>query len=139
MFKKFLWLVFAAVFVLAGCDSDNSTSASESGPKALSCSAKAKSDNTFIVEIVYEDVSMVTTAEFSGNLVNIEYDISYAPHVSASLVQQQCEQNKKDPDNINAQITCGDHYINIKETSVSETSFEETLESARNSCRQAIL
>ena len=138
MFKKFLGFASAAAFVLAGCDTDNSTSASGSSPEVESCSANAISDDTFIIEVVSENVTLVTTTTFAGDLVNIEYDASYAPHVSASRVQQECEQNKKNPDNKNAQITCGDHYINIKETAISEISFEEALESARNSCRQML-
>lgn len=136
MLKKAFLISATAAFVFSGCGSDNSTSAS--GSQVLSCSANAISDDTFIMEVVTENVTMTTTTTIAGNLANIEYDISYDPEVSAAYVQQKCEENMQEAQEKNAQIVCGDHSINIKEVAPANISFEQALESARNECRQMI-
>ena len=65
MFKKFFGFASAAAFVLAGCDTDNSTSASGSSPEVESCSANAISDDTFIIEVVAENVIIPDYDEIS--------------------------------------------------------------------------
>jgi hypothetical protein len=104
----------------------------------LSCSANAISDDTFIMEVVTENVTMTTTTTIAGNLANIEYDLSYAPQVPAAYVQQDCDDNKKEAEEKNAQIICSDHSIIIKEVQPADISFEDALKSAENSCRQMI-
>ena len=136
MHKKAFWVSAMAAFVLSGCGSDNSTSAS--GSNVLSCSANAISNDTFILEVVTEDVTLTTTTTIAGNLANIEYDISYATEVSAAYVQQVCKENKQEYQEKNAQIICGDHSINIKEVAPADISFEDALKSAKNSCREMI-
>ncbi|WP_173474083.1 hypothetical protein [Fibrobacter succinogenes] len=138
MLKKAFLISAAAALVFSGCGSDNSTSASGSGPQVLSCSANAISDDTFIMEIVTENVTMTTTTTIAGNLANIEYDLSYAPQVPAAYVQQKCDENKREAQEKNAQIVCSDHSINIKEVAPTNISFEAALESAKNECREAI-
>ena len=136
MLKKAFLISAAAAFVLSGCGSDNSTSAS--GSQVLSCSANAISDDTFIMEVVTENVTLTTTTTIAGNLANIEYDASYAPHVSAAFVQQKCDDNKQEAQEKNAQIVCSDHSIIIKEVAPADISFEDALKSAQNECREAI-
>ena len=136
MLKKAFLISATAAFVFSGCGSDNSTSAS--GSQVLSCSANAISDDTFIMEVVTENVTLTTTTKIAGNLANIEYDVSYAPEVPAAYVQQKCEENMQEAQEKNAQIVCGDHSINIKEVAPADISFEQALESARNDCRQMI-
>lgn len=136
MLKKAFLISATTALVFSACGSDNS--ASPSGSQVLSCSANAISDDTFILEIVTENVTMTTTTTISGNLANIEYDISYDPEVSAAYVQQECEENKQEAQEKNAQIICSDHSINIKEVEPTDISFEDALKSAENSCRQMI-
>ena len=136
MLKKAFLISATAAFVFSGCGSDNSTSAS--GSQVLSCSANAISDDTFIMEVVTENVTLTTTTKIAGNLANIEYDVSYAPELPAAYVQQKCEENMQEAQEKNAQIVCGDHSINIKEVAPADISFEQALESARNDCRQMI-
>ncbi len=136
MLKKAFLISAAATLVFSGCGSDNSTSAS--GSKVLSCSANATSDDTFIMEVVTENSTLTTTTTIAGNLANIEYDVSYAPDVPVAYVQQECEANKQEAQEKNAQIVCGDHSINIKEVAPANISFEDALKSAVNSCRQMI-
>jgi len=136
MLKKAFLISATTALVFSACGSDNS--ASPSGSQVLSCSANAISDDTFILEIVTENVTMTTTTTISGNLANIEYDFSYDPEVSAAYVQQECEENKQEAQEKNAQIICSDHSINIKEVEPADISFEDALKSAENSCRQMI-
>ena len=136
MLKKAFLISAAAAFVFSGCGSDNSTSASDSG--VLSCSANAISDDTFIMEIVTENVTLTTTTTIAGNLANIEYNASYAPEVPAAYVQQECDENKREAQEKNAQIVCSDHSIIIKEVAPANISFEQALESAKKECREAI-
>ena len=136
MLKKAFLISAAAAFVFSGCGSDNSTSASDSG--VLSCSANAISDDTFIMEIVTENVTLTTTTTIAGNLANIEYNASYAPEVPAAYVQQECDENKRETQEKNAQIVCSDHSIIIKEVAPANISFEQALESAKKECREAI-
>ena len=136
MLKKAFLISAAAALVFSGCGSDNSTSASDSG--VLSCSANAISDDTFIMEIVTENVTLTTTTTIAGNLANIEYNASYAPDVPAAYVQQECDVNKRDAQEKNAQIVCSDHSIIIKEVAPANISFEQALESAKKECREAI-
>jgi hypothetical protein len=136
MLKKVFLISAAAAFVLSGCGSDNSTSAS--GSQVLSCSANAISDDTFIMEVVTENVTLTTTTKIAGNLANIEYDASYAPEVPAAYVQQECDENKREAQEKNAQIVCSDHSIIIKEVEPADISFEDALKSAQNECREAI-
>ncbi len=136
MLKKVFLISAAAAFVLSGCGSDNSTSAS--GSQVLSCSANAISDDTFIMEVVTENVTLTTTTKIAGNLANIEYDASYAPEVPAAYVQQECDENKREAQEKNAQIVCSDHSIIIKEVEPADISFEDALKSAQNECRKAI-
>ena len=136
MLKKAFLISAAAAFVFSGCGSDNSTSASDSG--VLSCSANAISDDTFIMEIVTENVTLTTTTTIAGNLANIEYNASYAPEVPAAYVQQKCDENKREAQEKNAQIVCSDHSIIIKEVAPANISFEQALESAKKECREAI-
>ena len=136
MLKKAFLISAAAAFVFSGCGSDNSTSASDSG--VLSCSANAISDDTFIMEIVTENVTLTTTTTIAGNLANIEYNASYAPEVPAAYVQQKCDENKREAQEKNAQIVCSDHSIIIKEVAPANISFEQALESAKQECREAI-
>ena len=136
MLKKAFLISATTALVFSACGSDNS--ASPSGSQVLSCSANAISDDTFILEIVTENVTMTTTTTISGNLANIEYDISYDPEVSAAYVQQKCEENMQEAQEKNAQIICSDHSINIKEVEPADISFEDALKSAENSCRQMI-
>ena len=136
MLKKAFLISAAAALVFSGCGSDNSTSASDSG--VLSCSANAISDDTFIMEVVTENVTMTTTTTIAGNLANIEYDLSYAPEVPAAYVQQECDENKREAQEKNAQIVCSDHSIIIKEVAPANISFEQALESAKKECREAI-
>ena len=136
MLKKAFLISAAAALVLSGCGSDNSTLAS--GSQVLSCSANAISDDTFIMEVVTENSTLTTTTTIAGNLANIEYDISYAPEVPAAYVQQECDENKREAQEKNAQIVCSDHSINIKEVAPANISFEAALESAKNECREAI-
>lgn len=138
MLKKVFLISTAAALVFSACGSDNSASPSSSGPQVLSCSANAISDDTFIMEIVTENSTLTTTTTIAGNLANIEYDISYAPEVPAAYVQQECDENKREAQEKNAQIVCGDHSINIKEVSPADISFEDALKSAQNECRKAI-
>ena len=138
MLKKAFLISTAAALVFSACGSDNSASPSSSGPQVLSCSANAISDDTFIMEIVTENSTLTTTTTIAGNLANIEYDISYAPEVPAAYVQQECDENKREAQEKNAQIVCGDHSINIKEVSPADISFEDALKSAQNECRKAI-
>ena len=104
----------------------------------LSCSANAISDDTFIMEVVTENVTLTTTTTIAGNLANIEYDASYAPEVPAAYIQQECDENKQEAQKKNAQVVCSDHSINIKEVAPTNISFEAALESAKNECREAI-
>ena len=136
MLKKAFLISAAATLVFSGCGSDNSTSAS--GSKVLSCSANATSDDTFIMEVVTESVTLTTTTKIAGNLANIEYNASYAPEVPAAYVQQKCDENKREAQEKNAQIVCSDHSINIKEVAPANISFEQALESAKKECREAI-
>ena len=136
MLKKVFLISAAAAFVFSGCGSDNSTSASDSG--VLSCSANAISDDTFIMEVVTENVTLTTTTKIAGNLANIEYDASYAPEIPAAYVQQKCEENMQEAQEKNAQIVCSDHSIIIKEVEPADISFEDALKSAQNECREAI-
>ena len=136
MLKKAFLISAAAAFVFSGCGSDNSTSASDSG--VLSCSANAISDDTFIMEIVTENVTLTTTTTIAGILANIEYNASYAPEVPAAYVQQECDENKRETQEKNAQIVCSDHSIIIKEVAPANISFEQALESAKKECREAI-
>ena len=136
MLKKAFLISATAALVLSGCGSDNSTSAS--GSQVLSCSANAISDDTFIMEVVTENVTLTTTTTIAGNLANIEYDASYAPEVPAAYVQQECDENKREAQEKNAQIVCSDHSIIIKEVEPADISFEDALKSAQNECREAI-
>lgn len=136
MLKKAFLISATAALVLSGCGSDNSTSAS--GSQVLSCSANAISDDTFIMEVVTENVTLTTTTKIAGNLANIEYDASYAPEVPAAYVQQECDENKREAQEKNAQIVCSDHSIIIKEVEPADISFEDALKSAQNECREAI-
>ena len=136
MLKKAFLISAAAALVFSGCGSDNSTSAS--GSQVLSCSANAISDDTFIMEVVTENSTLTTTTTIAGNLANIEYDISYAPEVPAAYVQQECDENKREAQEKNAQIVCSDHSIIIKEVAPANISFEQALESAKQECREAI-
>ena len=136
MLKKAFLISATAALVLSGCGSDNSTSAS--GSQVLSCSANAISDDTFILEVVTENVTLTTTTKIAGNLANIEYDASYAPEVPAAYVQQECDENKREAQEKNAQIVCSDHSIIIKEVEPADISFEDALKSAQNECREAI-
>lgn len=136
MLKKAFLISATVALVFSGCGSDNSTSAS--GSQVLSCSANAISDDTFIMEVVTESVTLTTTTKIAGNLANIEYDVSYAPEVPAAYVQQECEENKQEAQEKNAQIVCGDHSINIKEVAPADISFEDALKSAEISCREMI-
>ena len=136
MLKKAFLISATAALVFSGCGSDNSTSASDSG--VLSCSANAISDDTFIMEIVTENVTLTTTTTIAGNLANIEYNASYAPEVPAAYVQQECDENKRETQEKNAQIVCSDHSIIIKEVAPANISFEAALESAKKECREAI-
>ena len=136
MLKKAFLISATAALVFSGCGSDNSTSASDSG--VLSCSANAISDDTFIMEIVTENVTLTTTTTIAGNLANIEYNASYAPEVPAAYVQQECDENKREAQEKNAQIVCSDHSIIIKEVEPADISFEDALKSAQNECRKAI-
>ena len=136
MLNKAFLVSATAALVFSACGSDNSTS--PSGSQVLSCSANAISDDTFILEVVTENVTLTTTTTIAGNLANIEYDASYAPHVSAAFVQQECDGNKQEAQEKNAQIVCGDHSINIKEVAPANISFEQALESAQNECRKMI-
>ena len=136
MLKKAFLISATTALVFSACGSDNS--ASPSGSQVLSCSANATSDDTFIMEVITEEVTITTTTTIAGNLANIEYDISYAPDVSAAYVQQVCEENEQEARGKNAQIICGDHSINIKEVEPADISFEKALESAQNECRQMI-
>ena len=138
MLKKAFLISATTALVFSACGSDNSASPSSSGPQVLSCSANAISDDTFIMEVVTENVTMTTTTTIAGNLANIEYDASYAPEIPAAYVQQKCEENMQEAQEKNAQIVCGDHSINIKEVAPANISFEQALESARNECRQMI-
>ncbi|SIO03788.1 hypothetical protein [Fibrobacter sp. UWB11] len=138
MLKKAFLISATAALVFSACGSDNSASPSGSGPQVLSCSANAISDDTFIMEVVTENVTMTTTTTIAGNLANIEYDLSYAPEVPAAYVQQDCDDNKKEAEEKNAQIICSDHSIIIKEVQPADISFEDALKSAENSCRQMI-
>lgn len=138
MLKKAFFISTAAALVFSACGSDNSASPSSSGPQVLSCSANAISDDTFIMEVVTENVTLTTTTTIAGNLANIEYDASYAPEVPAAFVQQECDNNKKEVEEKNAQMICGDHSIIIKEVEPADISFEDALKSAQNECRKAI-
>lgn len=138
MLKKAFLISATTALVFSACGSDNSASPLSSGPQVLSCSANAISDDTFIMEVVTENVTMTTTTTIAGNLANIEYDISYDPEVSAAYVQQKCEENMQEAQEKNAQIICSDHSINIKEVEPADISFEDALKSAENSCRQMI-
>ena len=138
MLKKVFLISTAATLVFSACGSDNSASPSSSGPQVLSCSANAISDDTFIMEIVTENVTLTTTTTIAGNLANIEYNASYAPEVPAAYVQQKCDENKREAQEKNAQIVCSDHSINIKEVAPANISFEQALESAKKECREAI-
>ena len=136
MLNKAFLVSASAALVFSACGSDNSTSPSSS--QVLSCSANAISDDTFILEVVTENVTLTTTTTIAGNLANIEYDASYAPHVSAAFVQQKCDDNKREAQEKNAQIVCSDHSIIIKEVEPADISFEDALKSAQNECRKAI-
>ena len=136
MLKKAFLISATAALVFSACGSDNSTSAS--GSQVLSCSANAISDDTFIMEVVTENVTLTTTTKIAGNLANIEYDASYAPEVPAAYVQQECDENKREAQEKNAQIVCSDHSIIIKEVEPADISFEDALKSAQNECREAI-
>lgn len=145
MLKKVFLISTAATLVFSACGSDNSSSSLgsqnsslPSDSQVLSCSANAISDDTFIMEVVTENVTLTTTTTIAGNLASIEYDASYAPHVSAAFVQQECDGNKQEAQEKNAQIVCGAHSINIKEVSPTNISFEDALKSAQNECRKAI-
>lgn len=145
MLKKAFLISATAAFVFSACGSDNSSSSLgsqnsslPSDSQVLSCSANAISDDTFIMEVVTENVTLTTTTTIAGNLANIEYDASYAPEVPAAYVQQECDENKQEAQKKNAQVVCSDHSINIKEVAPTNINFEAALESAKNECREAI-
>ena len=157
MFKKFFLSAAVVALIFMGCDSDSSTAPSSTAPSSTTkdsgavkgaldrheysektddgnCVVTKLSANSFSITYNQEGAATKIVSTIDGSTIEIEYQSTYGKSVPESYVESLCETNKQEAMSKNATVSCDGRTILVRETDVTYLTFDEALNSAKETC-----